>query len=88
MFIFFYGDGHEGLPQFAPFDKILITAAIAEIPKELISQLKPGGQLVAPLGTQGQSQMMVRITKEKDGTLRREAFNQFRFVPMLEGTAG
>lgn len=85
---FFYGDGHEGLPEFAPFDKILITAATAEIPKELIDQLKPGGQLVAPLGTQSQSQMMVRITKEKDGRLRREAFNQFRFVPMLEGTTG
>lgn len=85
---FFYGDGHEGLPEYAPFDKILITAATAEIPRVLIDQLKHGGQLVAPLGTQDQSQMMLRITKEKDGTLTHEAFNQFRFVPMLEGTTG
>lgn len=85
---FFYGDGHEGLPEHAPFDKILITAATAEIPQVLINQLKRGGQIVAPLGTQDQSQMMVRLTKEADGTLTHEAFNQFRFVPMLEGTTG
>lgn len=85
---FFYGDGHEGLPAFAPFDKILITAATPEIPQVLIDQLKPDGQLVAPLGTQDQSQVMVRITKEKDGSLKHEAFTQFRFVPMLEGTTG
>ncbi|HKO81427.1 MAG TPA: protein-L-isoaspartate(D-aspartate) O-methyltransferase [Chitinophagaceae bacterium] len=83
---FFYGDGHNGLPAFAPFDKILITAAASSVPPALLDQLKPGGSLVLPLGPVEQSQMMVRITKSTDGTLLKEAFNQFNFVPMLEGT--
>jgi protein-L-isoaspartate(D-aspartate) O-methyltransferase len=83
---FFYGDGHDGLPAFAPFDKILITAAAPFVPPALVNQLKPGGSLVLPLGSADQSQMMVRITKSKDGSLIKEAFNQFSFVPMLQGT--
>jgi protein-L-isoaspartate(D-aspartate) O-methyltransferase len=83
---FFYGDGHDGLPEFAPFDKILITAAAALVPPALIEQLKPGGCLVLPLGSVEQSQMMVRITKTENGELLKEAFNQFNFVPMLQGT--
>jgi protein-L-isoaspartate(D-aspartate) O-methyltransferase len=83
---FFYGDGHEGLPGFAPFDKILITAAAPAVPSELVQQLKPAGSLVLPLGAAGETQMMVRITKPVDGPLIKEAFTQFSFVPMLPGT--
>lgn len=81
---FFYGDGYEGLPTFAPFDKIVITAAAPEIPQKLIEQLKPGGMMVLPLGT-GEVQRMMRITKLENGALKEEVFDHFSFVPMIEG---
>jgi len=81
----FFGDGYLGLPRFAPFDKILITAAVPEIPVALIDQLKPGGILVIPLDDHKQSQTMMRIYKLQDGRLKKESFGQFRFVPMLQG---
>ena len=81
---FFYGDGYEGLPTFAPFDKILITAAAPEIPERLIEQLKPGGMMVLPLGG-GDVQQMMRITKLLNGALKEEVFDHFSFVPMLGG---
>src|SRR5688500_12067908 len=59
---FFYGDGYEGLPTFAPFDRVLITAAAPEIPAKLIEQLKIGGMMVLPLGV-GDIQQMMRVTK-------------------------
>jgi protein-L-isoaspartate(D-aspartate) O-methyltransferase len=80
----FYGDGYEGLPALAPFDKILITAAAPEVPPSLVEQLKPGGYLVLPLG-KDKPQRMARITKLKDESLRMEYFDDFLFVPMLEG---
>ena len=81
---FFYGDGFEGLPTYAPFDKILITAAAPEIPPKLIEQLKTGGMMVLPVGT-GEVQRMMRITKLENGALKEEVFDQFSFVPMLVG---
>jgi protein-L-isoaspartate(D-aspartate) O-methyltransferase len=81
----FFGDGYLGLPRFAPFDKILITAAVPEIPTTLIDQLKPGRILVIPLDDHKQSQTMMRIYKLQDGRLKKESFGQFRFVPMLQG---
>src|SRR5215213_5826911 len=60
---FFYGDGYEGLPTYAPFDKILITAAAPEIPQKLVTQLKAGGMMVIPVGS-GNLQTMKRITKK------------------------
>jgi protein-L-isoaspartate(D-aspartate) O-methyltransferase len=81
---FFYGDGFEGLPTFAPFDKILITAAAPFIPPKLIQQLKPGGQMVLPLDDDGLQKMM-RITKNEHGTYEEETFSNFSFVPMLKG---
>jgi protein-L-isoaspartate(D-aspartate) O-methyltransferase len=83
---FFYGDGHDGLPAFAPYDKILVTAATAEIPPSLIEQLKVNGHLVLPYGPVHELQMMMRITKSTNGGLIRETFNRFSFVPMLQGT--
>jgi protein-L-isoaspartate(D-aspartate) O-methyltransferase len=81
---FFYGDGYEGLPSFAPFDRVLITAAAPEIPQKLIEQLKPGGMMVLPLGA-GDVQQMMRITKLGDESLKEEVFDHFSFVPMIEG---
>jgi protein-L-isoaspartate(D-aspartate) O-methyltransferase len=84
----FLGDGFEGLPTYAPFDRILITAGAPQIPPKLIEQLKPKGIMVIPIdeGKPGH-QKMLRITKNPDGTLQEEVFGDFTFVPMLTGTA-
>ncbi len=81
---FFYGDGYEGLPTFAPFDRVLITAAAPDIPTKLIDQLKPGGMMVIPVGS-GDLQTMKRLTKNADGSVTEEKFDLFSFVPMLAG---
>ncbi len=81
---FFFGDGFEGLPTYAPFDKIIITAAAPHIPPKLIHQLKVGGIMVLPLD-EGESQRMLRLTKLEDGSIKEETFKQFSFVPMLTG---
>lgn len=80
----FYGDGFEGLPTYAPFDKIIITAAAPFIPEKLIKQLKSGGIMVVPVN-EGDAQRMMRITKRADGTYDEEKFDEFSFVPMLIG---
>lgn len=81
---FFYGDGYEGLPTFAPFDKAIVTAAAPFIPEKLIAQLKPGGKLVIPVG-EGDVQQMLRLTRKTDGSYTEEIFDNFSFVPMLGG---
>ena len=81
---FFFGDGFEGLPGYAPFDKILITAAAPIIPPKLLDQLKPGGKMVLPLG-EGDVQKMIRLTKSAEGGFTEERFEDFSFVPMLVG---
>jgi protein-L-isoaspartate(D-aspartate) O-methyltransferase len=83
----FYGDGFEGLPTYAPFDKILITAAAPYVPEKLLEQLKPGGWMVLPLD-EGENQRMHRITKQADASLLEEKFDEFSFVPMLVGKRG
>lgn len=83
---FFYGDGFKGLPTFAPFDRILITAAAPEIPQPLIDQLKINGKLVIPLG-EGETQEMLCITKTSANSVITEKFGTFRFVPMLKDKA-
>ncbi len=82
---FFYGDGFEGLKFYQPFDKIIITAAAPFIPPKLIEQLKPGGLMVIPLDDEKGAQRMLRLTKRADGGYDEEAFEQFSFVPMLQG---
>jgi protein-L-isoaspartate(D-aspartate) O-methyltransferase len=80
----FYGDGYEGLPNFAPFDKILVTAAAPFIPVKLIEQLKTAGKMVIPVGV-GKVQKMMRLTKMADNSANEEVFDNFSFVPMVEG---
>jgi len=82
---FHFGDGFEGLPEFAPFDKILITAAAPAVPEKLWQQLKTGGKMVIPLDESDATQRMLRLTKKRDGKEKRESFDEFSFVPMLEG---
>jgi protein-L-isoaspartate(D-aspartate) O-methyltransferase len=83
---FFYGDGFEGLPSFAPFDKIIITAAAPFVPPKLIEQMKEGGRMVIPVDDEAKKlQKMLRITKEANGGLKEETFDNFHFVPMLQG---
>ncbi len=80
----YYGDGYKGLPTYAPFDKILITAGAKKIPEKLLEQLKIGGVMVAPIGERS-SQDMLRITKIDDLKFKKENFGKFVFVPMLKG---
>ena len=82
----FYGDGYKGLPPFAPFDKVIITAAAPEVPKALINQLKTGGVLIIPLGPQD-VQTMFTIQKISETEIKRTEHSQFRFVPMLGNKA-
>lgn len=83
----FYGDGYIGLPSYAPFDKIIVTAGAPYIPEKLIEQLKPGGIFVIPVGDDN-GQKMLKITKEIDHKIVTEELGNFEFVPMLEGKNG
>lgn len=76
------GDGYLGLPEKAPFDVILLTAAPDEIPQALVDQLAPGGRLIAPVG--GSTQKLIKITKTATG-LKTEDIIYVRFVPMVPG---
>ena len=78
-----YGDGYKGMPQFAPFDKIIVTAAAPYIPEELLAQLIIGGILVIPLG-EGEEQVMNVIVKKTTTEYNKQAFGKFKFVPMLQ----
>ena len=80
----FYGDGFEGLPSYAPFDKIIITCGAPFIPPKLVDQLKPGGIMVVPVGEDGKQKMM-RIIKYNEGDIGQQEMGDFSFVPMLEG---
>lgn len=79
----FFGDGYEGLPTFAPFDKIIITAAAPIVPETLKKQLKTGGWIVIPHG-EGDSQTMLRIKKIGENQFEQEEFGEFSFVPLLK----
>ena len=81
----FYGDGYKGVPSFAPFDRILITAAAAHIPEELLKQLRIGGRMVIPVGGEGYQEMTL-IVKNGDDTYDRSNHGGFVFVPMVSGT--
>lgn len=83
----FYGDGYEGLPTYAPFDKIIVTAAAPYIPEKLIEQLRIGGFMVVPVGGK-EGQRMFRLVKTGTADYDREVYDNFSFVPMLGGKKG
>jgi len=78
------GDGYRGWPEYAPFDSIMVTAAPREVPQPLIDQLKPGGRLVVPVGTQAGGQSLLVIEKRPDGTITRHPVLAVRFVPLTD----
>ncbi len=81
----FLGDGFEGLPAYQPFDRIIITAGAPNIPETLIQQMKPNGIMVIPMdNTDGDGQTMLKVINLEDGTLKKEGFGEFKFVPMLK----
>lgn len=76
-----FGDGYKGLPQHAPFDKIIVTAGAPYLPDALVEQLKPGGILVIPVGVDIQTMKM--ITKDEAGNIDAFDKGEFRFVPLI-----
>jgi len=76
------GDGYEGWPEKAPFDRIIVTCAPEAIPQPIIDQLSPGGHIVIPVGEQNQTQYMVVVSKNKRGEISRKTGHPVRFVPM------
>jgi len=80
----YFRDGTKGLREFAPYDKIIVTAGATEVPQTLLDQLAIGGRMVIPVGIR--SQKMLRITKKSDTELVEEDFGDFRFVPFVGGT--
>jgi len=81
----FYGDGYAGLPAYAPFDKIIVTAGAPFIPEALIQQLKVGGILVVPVGEDVQT--MISLVKISETKTEKREHGTFRFVPLLEDKA-
>jgi protein-L-isoaspartate(D-aspartate) O-methyltransferase len=81
---FFFGDGNLGLPSYAPFDRILVTAAAPEIPAALKEQLAIGGILVAPVGNR-EIQIMTRLVKTAGDTFEKTTHGTFVFVPLKDG---
>jgi len=76
-------DGYNGLPDEAPFDRIIVTAASEEVPETLIGQLSEGGIMILPIGKQFEIQYLWLIKKEMDGTIIREKILPVRFLPMV-----
>lgn len=76
-----FGDGYQGLPQFAPFDKIIVTCGAATIPYKLLNQLAIGGKMVIPLGVDAQKMTLFHRKSSKE--IEKQEFGEFRFVPML-----
>lgn len=79
-----HSDGGMGMPEFAPYDGIIVTAAPEGIPLSLVNQLKPGGRMILPIGGE-EGQALVRVTRTTDG-YERELLEAVKFVPLLGGT--
>ncbi|HVV53710.1 MAG TPA: protein-L-isoaspartate(D-aspartate) O-methyltransferase [Mucilaginibacter sp.] len=79
---FFLGDGSKGIPEHAPYDKIIVTAGAPTVPEELLKQLKTGGILVIPVGD-AETQKMVTILKTSENDFEKHVLDTFRFVPLV-----
>jgi len=77
-----FGDGYKGLPEYAPFDKIIVTAGAPYVPNALLSQLKVGGRLVIPIGEN--VQIMTLFIRKSNKEFDKKEYGDFRFVPLLE----
>ena len=78
------GDGYQGWPEKAPFDRIIVTAAPPEIPEALLKQLKPGGKLVLPVGGTPMAQKLMVVDKAPDGSISKRSVIPVMFVPMVK----
>ena len=78
------GDGYKGWPEEAPFERIMVTAAPAEVPQALVDQLAPGGRMILPVGAQFLVQYLWVIEKDDQGTVTKEKILPVRFVPMVK----
>ena len=79
------GDGYKGWPEKAPFDGIVVTAAAPHVPQALVDQLKPGGRMVIPVGSDGGMQYLKVLTKRPDGGVDERRVLPVRFVPLVPG---
>lgn len=79
---FFCGDGSKGLPKFAPFDGIIVTAGAPSLPEDLVKQLNIGGKLIIPVGN-NKTQVMYRLVKVAENKISKKAYKNFSFVPLL-----
>ena len=84
---FHYGDGYEGMPAYAPFDRILVTAGAREVPEKLKGQLAVGGKMVIPVGG-SLGQKMIRVTRTGENNFEQTEHGYFSFVPLLKGKSG
>jgi len=80
-----HGDGFQGWPENAPFDKIIVTAAAPQLPKQLIGQLKVGGRMVIPVGAEDAVQELYLVVRTAPYKFSSEVLEKVRFVPMLKG---
>ena len=78
------GDGYKGWPEEAPFERIMVTAAPAEVPQTIVDQLAPGGRMILPVGAQFLVQYLWVIEKDDQGTVTKEKILPVRFVPMVK----
>lgn len=83
---FVHGDGSRGLPSYAPYDKIIVTAGAPSVPNDLLKQLAIGGRLIIPVGDD-KKQKMLRLTKQNENTIMKEEYDFFSFVK-LRGAQG
>lgn len=77
-----FGDGYKGIPEYAPYEKIIVTAGAPDVPKDLLSQLKVGGRMVIPVGTEVQT--MTLFVRKSAKEFDKKEYGAFRFVPLLE----
>ena len=82
------GDGYFGWDEYAPFDAIIVTAAAGHVPPPLLKQLKPGGQMVIPIGSPYLIQTLMKVTKSKSGDMLTQSLMPVRFVPMTGKASG
>jgi len=79
-----HGDGSEGWPRHAPFDRIMVAAAAEDPPRPLLDQLRVGGVMILPIGEEGALQQLIKVTRNEDGYTYDE-LSTVRFVPLLHG---
>jgi len=79
-----FGDGYKGLPNYGPFDSVIVTAGAPMIPKPLMAQLKIGGRLVIPVGGENEAQIMTLLIRKSETQFEKHELGEFRFVPLLE----